>query len=411
MDPAREGRRFLFLEPFFGGSHRDFAEGWAAHSRHRIELLTLPPRFWKWRMRGAALSFYRRVPDPAGYDGLIASSLMGLADLKALWGRACPPALVYFHENQLTYPLAPGESLDAHFGFTNVTSALAADRVLFNSRAHFEAFFARLPEFLRMMPEYRPLWVVERIRRKSAVLHPGCRFPAGDAPSAAPTAGGVAGAGGGPASDPPGGREGGEAGRAGRGRLAGAGEADRHRPPLIVWNHRWEFDKNPGEFFAALDALRERGLEFRLALLGENFQKMPKDFLAARERYGDWILQYGYVPDRARYYGWLRRGSVAVSTALQENFGIAMVEAARHGCLPLLPDRLSYPEILPAAFHRGLLYRGHEELVEKLAELVAAPERFHALREELSRHMRIYAWESLIGRYDEELDALAARRR
>ncbi|HHC23852.1 MAG TPA: DUF3524 domain-containing protein, partial [Desulfobacterales bacterium] len=32
--------RFLFLEPFFGGSHRSFAEGWIANSRHTIDLLT-----------------------------------------------------------------------------------------------------------------------------------------------------------------------------------------------------------------------------------------------------------------------------------------------------------------------------------------------------------------------------------
>ena len=47
--------RFLLLEPFFGGSHREFAEGLIEHSRHAIELRTLPARFWKWRLRGAAL--------------------------------------------------------------------------------------------------------------------------------------------------------------------------------------------------------------------------------------------------------------------------------------------------------------------------------------------------------------------
>lgn len=47
--------KFLYLEPFFGGPHREFTQGWVAHSRHCIDLLTLPARFWKWRMRGAAL--------------------------------------------------------------------------------------------------------------------------------------------------------------------------------------------------------------------------------------------------------------------------------------------------------------------------------------------------------------------
>ena len=178
-------------------------------------------------------------------------------------------------------------------------------------------------------------------------------------------------------------------------------------PPLVIWNHRWEFDKNPAEFFAALDAVRAQGLEFRLALLGESFQAKPKDFLAARERFGGWIVQYGFVADREAYLGWLRRGEVVVSTAIQENFGLSVVEAMRCGCLPLLPERLSYPEILPPAFHREFLYRDREELVEKLAGLIRSPGRSHSRREELSRAMGAYAWESLIERYDAELEALA----
>jgi hypothetical protein len=278
--PRAPGRRlrFLFLEPFFGGSHWDFAEGLAASSRHRIELATLPARFWKWRMRGAALHFYRKIPSPAGYDGLIASDLLALADLKALWGPACPPCLAYFHENQLTYPLAPGESLDVQFGFTNITTALAADRVLFNSRYHHDAFFARLPGFLRLMPEYRPLWAMERIRRKSAVLYPGCRFPAAGPPPTPPAP---------PDGAPAGGQE------------------------------------------------------------------------------------------------------------------------VRHGCLPLLPRRLSYPEILPPACHDEFLYRDPPDLVEKLDLLLRSPGRFQPRRAGLAAAMGAYAWETLAGRYDAELETLA----
>ena len=48
--------RGLFVEPFFGGSHRAFAEGLAAHGGHDLQLLTLPGREWRRRMRlGAQL--------------------------------------------------------------------------------------------------------------------------------------------------------------------------------------------------------------------------------------------------------------------------------------------------------------------------------------------------------------------
>ena len=360
--------KFLYLEPFFGGSHREFAQGLVAHSRHSIDLLTLPARFWKWRMRGAALNFIKKIPSFESYNGLITTDLMSLSDFKALSNGDCPPALVYFHENQLTYPLAPGEHTDFQFVFTDITTALAADRILFNSRTHSDAFLKGLPGFLNMMPEYRPNWVVDEIRAKAGVLYPGCRF----------TAGGVS-----PQDLLP------------------------ESPPLIIWNHRWEFDKNPQAFFDALDAVLENGAEFRLALLGENFQTVPKAFIRARSRYGKRIVQYGYVESGAEYINWLQQGAIVISTAEQENFGISVVEAIRCGCVPLLPGRLAYPEIIPDEFHSQVLYRDQNELVQKLFQLIKNYGQFRELRLRLSDAMGRFAWDNVISRYDEELEKLA----
>jgi glycosyltransferase involved in cell wall biosynthesis len=363
-------KHFLFLESFYGGSHRSFADGLVAHSRHRIELVTLPARFWKWRMRGAALHFYRKIPDLTPYDGLLTTDLIGLADFKALAGKLCPPILVYFHENQLTYPLAPGEVMDYQFGFTDITTALAADIIRFNSHTHRSAFLEGLPGFLKMMPEYRPQWVIETIREKTDVLYPGCDFPAP-----------------GEALDLP----------------------RQAAPPLIIWNHRWEFDKNPEAFFEALDALVTQKVDFRLALLGETCQTVPKVFLRARERYGARILQYGYVPSRSTYIEWLQRGAIVISTAQQENFGIAIVEAIRFGCLPLLPARLAYPEIIPERFHPHVLYLDQEDLKARLYRLVSHFEDYDRMRAELAAAMSCYAWSNLIDIYDATLDDLATR--
>ena len=363
--------KFLFLEPFFGGSHRDFAEGLTSHSRHSIDLLTLPARFWKWRMRGAALYFIKKTPSLKDYDGLITTDLMSLSDFKALCRSSCPPSLVYFHENQLTYPLAPGESRDFQFGFTDITTALAADRLLFNSQTHFDAFFASLPDFLNMMPEYRPKWVVDAIRNKADMLYPGCHFPATN--------------------------------KALPGSLQQA-----ELPPLIIWNHRWEFDKNPADFFNALDAIIERGLDFRLALLGENFQMVPKVFIAARERYSHRIVCYGHEESRGKYREWLLQGSIVISTAKQENFGISVVEAIRFGCIPLLPDRLSYPEIIPEAFHPDFLYQNQADLIEKLSFLIVNYSQFQEKRKNLSKAMACFAWENLIDQYDAMLEKLVS---
>jgi glycosyltransferase involved in cell wall biosynthesis len=259
--------------------------------------------------------------------------------------------------------------MDYHFGFTDITTALAADRILFNSHTHFNAFFRKLPDFLSMMPEYRPKWVVDEIRNKADVLYPGCHFSSSER------------------------------------YLGSMPPADL--PPLIIWNHRWEFDKNPKDFFDALDAVLERGLNFRLALLGENFQMVPKEFIAAKERYQNRVICYGYEASRKKYHEWLVQGTIVISTAKQENFGISVIEAIRFGCIPLLPDRLSYPEIIPKAFHDDFLYQDQNELVEKLCFFILNYPKFQIKCQNLSAAMGRFAWENLIDRYDEILENLA----
>jgi glycosyltransferase involved in cell wall biosynthesis len=364
--------KFLFLESFFGGSHQAFATGLVAHSKHRIDLLTLPARSWRWRIRGAALHFVRAVPELASYDGVIVGGMMSLADFKVLAAGACPPTLAYFHENQLTYPPSPGGHLDYHLGHTDITTALAAERLLFNSRTHRAAFCGSLAGFLARVPEYPPHWIVAELKAKADVLYPGCEFPARAEPLLAPV---------------------------------------ENRPPLIIWNHRWDYDKNPGPFFAALDSVLKKGAEFRLALLGESPHPAPSPFASARERYGGRIVHYGYAASRAEYLGWLKQGAIVVSTACQENFGVAVVEAIRCGCLPLLPARLSYPEIIPDDFHDAVFYRSDEELNAMLLQRLADYPRQQGLRRRLAAAMGRFSWAHLIERYDAELERLAGRPR
>ncbi len=359
--------KFLFLESFYGGSHQDFADGLIAHSRYPIDLVTLPARFWKWRMRGAALYFFQKVDSFQKYDGLITSDLMSLSDLKALCRGNLPPALIYFHENQFSYPLAPGEQMDYQFGFTDITSALAADRIVFNSNTHYHDFFSHLPKFINMLPDFRPKWVIRQIREKSQVIYPGCHFPS----------------------------------------TIGYSDRKYDKPPLIIWNHRWEFDKRPEVFFHALEFLAEKGIDFRVAILGESYQRIPAVFLKAKEKFGNRIVQYGYVDSRSDYYQWLSKGDIVISTADQENFGISIIEAIRHGCLPLVPSRLSYPEIIPDSFHGSFLYKDQNGFFEKLLAMVLHLKDFSASRKQLSESMMDFAWEKQIVFFDALLENLA----
>ncbi len=101
-----------------------------------------------------------------------------------------------------------------------------------------------------------------------------------------------------------------------------------------------------------------------------------------------------------------KKGRVAVSTAIQDNFGISVVEAVRFGCFPILPRRLSYPELMPASWHEGIFYRTEHQLVEKLTYHLQPGNACMAERNAMATHMQQFSWEIQAPLYDDLLETL-----
>lgn len=359
-----------FLNPFHGGSHAVVAEGYAAHSRHQVTLLPLSTDGgWRWRMRGAAVTLARQalaLPPP---DLFVATDMLDLTTFLALYGkqRRPPPVALYFHENQLTYPLPAGRSQDLSFAWINYSSALAADALFFNSEFHRRSFFAALPGLPGRYHDHQELDLLAELAEKAAVLSPGIdlRFHAqADEPERTPG------------------------------------------PARILWNSRWDYDKQPAAFFAALEGLAARGLEFRLIIAGEHVDPRAAEFVAARERWADRIEHWGFAASRAEYSRLLHRADIVVSTAIQEFFGIGVIEALYCGCVPILPRRLTYPDLLPPALHADCLY-DDDELVAKLA---AAIEHLSELQQFGWRVIAAeYDWSHMAPQYDAAFGGIVAR--
>ena len=395
--------KLLFIEPFYGGSHKNFADGLISYSRHAIDLVTLPARFWKWRMRGAALHFIGSVRDFSRYEGIITTDMIDLTDLMALAGPSFPPCLVYFHENQLTYPPAPGETMDFQYGMTNITTALSSKSVLFNSQSHLDAFLQAVSCLMKRMPDARIGFAEKVIAKKAKVLYPGCALNCEDFDLDRKRGDGCED-GDGEVAPLVYSAEKSMVSMAGKPWVEGCNVPAE--PPLIIWNHRWEFDKKPEVFFHALKQIKAAEIPFRLALLGERFTVVPEIFHGAMRDFEHEIVVAGHVADRCDYIRWLKQGDLVVSTAIQENFGISVVEAIRFGALPILPQRLSYPEIIPKGFHRDVLYSSFEGLVTMLKERLRDMEKFQGLRQVLADAMGAFSWEEMIDRYDAEFEVI-----
>ena len=348
--------RILALEPYYGGSHRAVLAGLSeALARNdppvTFELLTMPARKWKWRMRGSAIVMAARAREAweAGsrFDAIFASSFVNLAEFKALAGPVgALPAAVYFHENQLVYPNRHTEPWDLQFPLTNVVSALAADLCVFNTRFNLDGFLDAIPGFFKQFPDNLPRGVAPAIEAKSEVLAP----PFDPAPFDAVLAHAEG------REKPRGTRDAGAARKARRG-------------PRIVWPHRWEHDKDPAALLRALERLAREGADFEVAVAGQEFRDRPIELERARETLGERLVHCGEPASRRDYAGLLAGSDIAVSTAVNEFFGIAMVEACYAGCYPVVPDRLAYRELYPAEFR----YPGASGLVDRLRVLVADP--------------------------------------
>jgi len=173
------------------------------------------------------------------------------------------------------------------------------------------------------------------------------------------------------------------------------------QPPLrVLFNQRWEHDKDPAAMLAALIEARAQGARFELLLLGERYRDLPTGVAERLAALADVTLESGFVESRESYFHALGTCDLVVSTARHEFFGIAIVEALAAGCTPLLPNRLAYPEVIPVEQHSEALYENESELVARLVKHAAEPE---ALRNEATRTQ----WRGVAALYDVENTAVA----
>lgn len=372
------------LSPYHGGSHQVWAEGYQRHSRHKVHLLTLPARFWKWRMFGGAITLARQFDELAAEARpenaiILATDMLDLTTFLALTRHktTAVPVALYMHENQLTYPLPARDprsggrrqlrEADRHYALINLTSMLAADRIFFNSAYHRDSLLAALPSLLNHFPEYNELQAIDVVAERSVVLPVGIDFTRLE-------------------PQPQGKR------------------ADNCRP-LVLWNQRWEYDKNPQLFLDVLLTLAGEGLTFDVALCGERFGVHAPAFDRAAAELGDRVIQFGYADDD-RYRDLLWQADVTFSTARHEFFGISILEAIYAHTLPILPRRLSYPELIPEAFHTHCLYDRRPGLLSRLRKAFADPAAARETAANLAVFANQFSWTAQAPHYDEAFEQL-----
>ncbi len=307
-------KSILLLSAYRSDSHAHWADGLQAQLNADWRVFELPGRYFRWRIRGNPLSWYQPLQtllQDWQPDHVLATSMVDLATLRGLVPQlASVPTSYYFHENQFAYPVSQQQHASVDPQMVQLYGALAAQQLLFNSAYNRDSFLQGLAALLKRLPDQVPLGVVDQLQQRSKIL------PVMVEPVATQARAGVESA---------------------------KKCADEGVAPLVLWNHRWEYDKRPDRLLALLRQLEQ---PVRLALLGSRPRQVPEALSAIRQEFRDWIVVDDFPP-REEYLRWLQQADVAVSCADHEFQGLAMLEAVSAGATPLVPDALCYREQYP----------------------------------------------------------------
>ncbi len=362
--------RVLLVEPHFGGSHRAWAEGYQRHSAHEVSLAVHAGTNWRWRLRGGSVTLAEAaeawVAEHGVPDVVLASSPLDIAAFAGLTRLflGAVPIVAYLHENQVTYPHPSAADTDTDVAWRTWTSLVAADHVVVNSRHHRQELADGLTRLVRHAPDHPQAHLLDGVLEGIEVVPVGVELPE------------------------PGPR-----------RAGGT--------PRVIWNHRWDADKNPEVFVRAIERILADGSPVEVVLGGTDHWDGGQRRADAADRLGDAVVAVGPFDDAA-YRRHLASADIAVSVADHDYFGVAIVEAIAAGCVPVLPNRLAYPELIPDAFH-DTVFHPAGGFRRRLAQVVDDLDGAQAAIDGLAEAMSAFGWSRVAPLLDASLSRVLHR--
>lgn len=375
------------VEAYATGSHLYFAQRLKELLKENYDwdttIIATPGRHWRTRLQkghGLLAAMVREnlennlMPVP---DLFIVTSLTDTAAFRGALPRrlSAIPIIQYMHENQMSYPLNPeNPSLeiakilqDNIIPGYHLNQTLGADQMIFNSQYHLEDFHQQLNRFLTSHGERDLKKSLNIIKEKSVVIPIGLRWPEFEL------------------------------------------TPFHKRPKRILWNHRWEYDKNPKDFRDLIKILFSRNPHWEISLLGENHPdqyevEVSSPLEEIKKNFPENTMHFGPLKERDHYFKALSQCRLLPVTSHHDFLGLATLEAILYGVVPLLPNRLVYPELLPQELHEKLLYKNQADLIKKSEQLML--QGLDNQEEVLIRnHLKRFQWSEVIGAWKKILEA------
>ena len=132
---------------------------------------------------------------------------------------------------------------------------------------------------------------------------------------------------------------------------------------IFIWNHRWEYDKNPQAFFDILSEIKKKE-SFGLIVCGKEV-KNPI-FENAKKYFHKEIIHWGFCESRQEYLKLLSSATHSVVTSNHDFFGLSAFECLLSGVRTYFPKRLCYPEHFNSCDYDNIFYEDECDIITKL---------------------------------------------
>lgn len=191
---------------------------------------------------------------------------------------------------------------------------------------------------------------------------------------------------------------------------------------LILFNHRLNDDKKPAYFLRMVEKLSYQfpELKFRISTnLNEQdfWSAMDRDITVSLKdslsRFRS--LSIIFNPARDDYFQLLNRAYLAPCFSTHETFGFSVAESLAAGCLPVVPARLTYPELVNGDTDlmypsTGDLDKDYQAALKQIIYLIQNPEFGEKKSLEVRSYIDRFNPHEVIGRILEIIDKHTKRR-
>ena len=320
--------RICLICSYASDSHLSWAKNFKLNSQHQVDLITLPGRFWKLRMQTSgmeAASIIKKENNEC--DLFLVTSFLNVAEFKGFLPTEYHhiPIHLYFHENQFAYPISsndPDQRSERlqHYQFIQIKSFLSADKVYFNSNYNKQTFLQGAKQLLRQLPEKNNEMIKELDQKNTQLWYlqvpsPECRKV-------------------------------------------------KSKEIILLWNHRWEEDKNPDGFIEVLRKFRQKKISFQLIITGK--ESKLQSYKNTLLEFNKEIIHHGNVSSRDKYLELLGLATHSIITSHHDFFGLSAIEGVLFGVKTLFPKRLVYPEHFSKETWQKISYDSIDDITEKM---------------------------------------------